>query len=124
MSEVYNLRWGGNGVFCETRCVKSSSIVSCSPNAALYRTETNPAAPRGSQLHQEMVSDFVKRALQRDKELKAAVAADAEADVFQMFRARSDADLAAAGLKRVPTGRPIGSTDGAAGGGGAGERRG
>lgn len=39
--------------------------------------------------------------MQRDAELKAAVAADA--DVFQMFRARSDADLAAVGLRRVPT---------------------
>jgi hypothetical protein len=69
-----------------------------------YRPETNPAAPRGSQLHQEMVSDFVRKAMQRDEQLKAAVAADA--DVFQMFRTRSDADLAAVGLKRVPTGEP------------------
>jgi hypothetical protein len=40
-----------------------------------------------------MVGDFVKRAMARDVALKSAVAADR--DVFQMFRSRSDADLAA-----------------------------
>ena len=85
-----------------------------------YRTETNPEAPRGSQLHQEMVSDFVKKAMQRDEDLKAAVAADA--DVFLLFRTRSDADLAAVGLKRVPTGEGglAGSGSGDVGGAGAG----
>ena len=89
--------------------------------AELDLMETNPAAPRGSQLHQEMVSDFVRNALQRDEDLKRAVAADA--DVLTLFRTKSDADLAEAGLKRVATttknegsmGAPRGATGAAAG---------
>ena len=68
------------------------------------------SAPRGSALHVEMVSDAVKKAMGKDEQIKQAMAADK--DVFQMFRTKSDADLAEVGLKRVdsaggaPPGRP------------------
>jgi len=56
-------------------------------------------APRGSALHLEMVSDAVKKAMNKDEQIRKAMAADK--DVFQMFRTKSDADLAEVGLKRV-----------------------
>ncbi len=60
-------------------------------------------APRGSALHVEMVSDAVKKAMKDENFLKAQAA---DKDVFQMFRTKSDADLAEVGLKRVDSGTP------------------
>ena len=65
----------------------------------LLEAENHPHAPRGSRLHVEMVSDAVKTAMSKDEQIKRAMAADK--DVFQMFRTKSDADLAEVGLKRV-----------------------
>ena len=65
----------------------------------LLEAEKHPHAPRGSRLHVEMVSDAVKTAMSKDEQIKRAMAADK--DVFQMFRTKSDADLAEVGLKRV-----------------------
>ena len=62
----------------------------------------------------EMVSDAVKKAMNKDEQIQRAMAADK--DVFQMFRTKSDADLAEVGLRRVdnatgpPTGRPRSET--------------
>lgn len=69
------------------------------------------SAPRGSALHVEMVSDAVKKALNKDEQIKQAMAADK--DVFQMFRTKSDADLAEVGLKRVDSagGTPDGTPE-------------
>ena len=68
----------------------------------LLEAEKHPNAPRGSRLHVEMVSDAVKKAMSKDEQIKKAMAADK--DVFQMFRTKSDADLAEVGLKRVESG--------------------
>ena len=59
-------------------------------------------APRGSALYLEMVSDAVKKAMNKDEQTRKAMAADK--DVFQMFRTKSDADLAEAGLNSVCSG--------------------
>lgn len=89
--------------------------------AELDLLEAKPEAPRGSQVHQEMVSDFVKQAMARHAQLKAAVEADV--DVFQMFRSKSDADLAEVGLKRVQSGNGSALSDAAGGTAGAGGSR-
>jgi hypothetical protein len=69
------------------------------------------SAPRGSAQHVEMVSDAVKKAMGKDEQIKQAMAADK--DVFQMFRTKSDADLAEVGLKRVDSagGSPAGTPE-------------
>jgi|TARA_B100001540_G_scaffold280563_1_gene270040 hypothetical protein len=59
-------------------------------------------ASRGSQKHIEMVSDAVKKAMEKDRSAAAA----ADKDVFKMMRTKSDADLAEVGLKRVDSGVP------------------
>jgi hypothetical protein len=48
-----------------------------------------------------MVSDAVRKAISKDEQIKHAMAADK--DVFQVFRRKSDADLAEVGLRRVET---------------------
>ena len=69
------------------------------------------SAPRGSAQHVEMVSDAVKKAMNKDEQIQRAMAADK--DVFQMFRTKSDADLAEVGLRRVDSanGTPDGTPE-------------
>ena len=69
------------------------------------------SAPRGSAQHVEMVSDAVKKAMNKDAQIQQAMAADK--DVFQMFRTKSDADLAEVGLRRVDSanGTPDGTPE-------------
>jgi len=68
--------------------------------AELDLLEGTTDAPRGSVLHQELVSDYVRRAM-RDKDSIMHDAIEADKDIFQIFRTSSEEQLASVGLRRV-----------------------
>ena len=67
-------------------------------------------APRGSGARGDGLGR-VKKAMNKDEQIQRAMAADK--DVFQMFRTKSDADLAEVGLRRVDSanGTPDGTPE-------------